>query len=173
MTARANSARNTGQRASDFSTSALTEVELAWIEKRMEHWLRFGKHVAERIIDAQRRVVSFAPGSVFAFVRWQSNDFGTVYSRIDIVRAIAPSEAHQPLPFVRPGGDILLHVEGLSKVERVLRIIDAIDLAQMDPAEVSPDYWTEVHNRLAARFEPRRYSFTRHNAWLARREADQ
>ena len=48
-----------------------------------------------------------------------SNDFGTVVSRIDIVRAVAPGEAYQTLPFVRPGGEILLRISGWPKVERV------------------------------------------------------
>jgi Protein of unknown function (DUF2840) len=172
MRARAISAMPADRHATGFSTRALTEVELVWIEKRMEHRLRFGKQVSEHSIDKQRRVVSFAPGRVFALVRWQSNAFRTVFSSMDIVRAIGPGEAYKTLPFVRPGGDILLHVEGSTNVERVLRMIDAIDLAQIDPTDVSPDYWQEVHKRLAGRLEPHRYTYTRHNAWLARREAN-
>ena len=47
---------------------ALTEVELYWLEGRIERWIRFGRDVEERIIDRRRRVLSFAPGTVFAFV---------------------------------------------------------------------------------------------------------
>ena len=65
-----------------------TEVELYWHEGRIERWIRFGREVEERIVDRRRRVVAFAPGAVFAFVRWASNDFGTLVSRIDIVRAV-------------------------------------------------------------------------------------
>ena len=53
-------------------------------------------------------------------MRWASNDFGTIVSRIDIVRAIDRGESYQTLPFVRPGGDILLRINGWPKVERVL-----------------------------------------------------
>ena len=101
------------------SPDALTAVELTWLEKRVEHWIRFGRDVSETIIDRRRRVLSFAPNTIFAFVRWASNDYGTVVSRIDIVRAIAPGEAYQTLPFVRPGGEILLRISGWPKVERV------------------------------------------------------
>ena len=52
------------------AATALTLVELIWLEKRIEHWIRFGRVVEERILDRHRRVVCFAPGSVFAFVRW-------------------------------------------------------------------------------------------------------
>ena len=69
--------------------SDLTHVELLWLEKRIENRIRFGHVAEERILDRRRRVLSFAPGSIFAFVRWMSNDFGTVVSRIDILRAVA------------------------------------------------------------------------------------
>jgi hypothetical protein len=105
----------------------LTHVELTWIEKKIEYWIRFGQDVQEQILDRRRRVVSFPPHSVFAFVRWAANDFGTIISRIDIVRAISPGEHYQTLPFVRPGGDILLRMDGWPKVERFLYLLDDIE----------------------------------------------
>ena len=78
---------------SERASNGLTHVELIWFERRIEHWIRFGRDVAKKILDRRRRVLSFAPGSVFAYVRWASNDFGTVVSRIDILRAVAPGEA--------------------------------------------------------------------------------
>lgn len=153
--------------------SAHTQVELTWIEKSIEYWIRFGQEAGERILDRRRRLVSFAPGSIFAFVRWQSNDYGTVLSRIDIVRAVEQGKCLQTLPFVRPGGDILLHIEGWPKVERVLQAIDAIDAVEIDPADVPRDYWRHIHNRLTAHLEPRPYTAARHSAWIKRRGAGQ
>lgn len=150
---------------------ARTDVELTWVEKKIEYWIRFGREAHEQILDRRRRVLSFAPGSIFAFVRWASNDFGTVISRLDIVRAVASGEPYQTLPFVRPGGDILLKVEGWPKVERVLRMIDAIDALGLDPIDIAPDHWRHIHNRLAAGHEPRAYSREQHHAWLLRRSA--
>ena len=80
----------------------LTEVELVWREKQIEHWIRFGHAVHEQILDRRRRVLSFPAGAVFAFVRWAANDYCTIISRIDIVRAVAAGERYQTLPFVRP-----------------------------------------------------------------------
>jgi hypothetical protein len=147
----------------------LTRVELTWLEGRIEHWIRFGRDCGETIVDRRRRILAFPPGHVFAFVRWASNDFGTVISRIDIVRAVARGEAYQTLPFVRPGGDILLRINGWPKVERVLKAIDAVEALGIDPADAALDHWRHVHNRLAAGYEPRPYSRDQHRAWLLRR----
>ena len=76
----------------------LTTVELLWLEKRIENRIRFGRAVAEQIIDRRRRILSFAPGTVFAFVRWASNDFGTVISRVDILRAATPGQWRRKAP---------------------------------------------------------------------------
>jgi Protein of unknown function (DUF2840) len=141
----------------------LTDVQLTWVEKKIEYWIRFGKPAQELILDRRRRTISFKPGTIFAFVRWASNDHGTILSRIDIVRAINRGEAFQTLPFVRPGGDILLTAKGWPKVECVLQIIDATD--------VDPDHWRHIHNRIAAGVEPRSYTTTHHRAVLLRQRA--
>ena len=147
----------------------LTHVELIWREKQIEHWIRFGHDVAEQILDRRRRILSFAPGSVLAYVRWASNDFGTVVSRIDILRAVMPGETFSTVPYVRPGGEILLRISGWPKVERVLQAIDAVEALGIDPADAAPDHWRHVHNRLTVGDEPRRYARDQHSAWLKRR----
>jgi len=147
----------------------LTDVELIWLEKRIEHWIRFGHEADERRIDRRRRVLSFRPGSHFAFVRWAANDYGTIISRIDIVRAVAAGTPYQTLPFVRPGGEILLRADGWPKVERALEIIDAIEALGIDAAEVAAEYWRHVHNRLTAGAPVRPYSQAQHRAALMRR----
>jgi hypothetical protein len=148
----------------------LTHVELLWLEKRIENWIRFGRVAEEQILDRRRRIVSFAPGSVFAFVRWASNDFGTLVSRIDIVRAVMPGQRHATVPYVRPGGEILLRISGWPKVERVLQRIDVVEALGIDPADVAPDYWHHVQNRLSVDEAPRSYTQLRHQAWLRRRK---
>ena len=128
-------------------TDDLTRVELTWVEKKIEYWIRFGREAGELILDRRRRVISFRPNSTFAFARWAANDFGTVISRIDIVRAIEPGEPYQTLPFVRPGGEILLKIEGWPKVEEVLLHIDAVEAAGIQSHEVAPDHWRHGANR--------------------------
>ena len=157
---------------SSRASDGLTHVELIWLEKRIEHWTRFGRDVAEQILDRRRRILSFAPDSVFAYVRWAGNDFGTIVSRIDILRAVRPDEAFSTIGYVRPGGEILLRVSGWPKVERVLQAIDAVERAAVDPADACPDHWRHVQNRLAAGDMPRAYTPERHRSWLLRRRAE-
>ncbi|MGH0223163.1 DUF2840 domain-containing protein [Sinorhizobium meliloti] len=147
----------------------LAAVELVWIEKQIEHWIRFGRELREQVLDRRRRILSFPPGSIFALVRWAANEHGTVLSRLDILRVVPRGAPCQTIPTVTPGGDILLRVDGWPKVERVLQIIDAIEAIGIDPVDVSPDHWRHVHNRLAAGETPRAYTLQRHRAFLLAR----
>jgi Protein of unknown function (DUF2840) len=121
------------------------------------------------VLTRRTRIASFASGSIVAFVRWASNDFGTIISRVDILRAVAPGEPYYTLPFVRPGGEILLRIVGWPNVSRVLHAIDQVEAVGVDPADAAPDHWRHVHNRLIAGEQPRPYTSSRHNAWLIRR----
>jgi len=147
----------------------LTHIELVWHREQIEHWIRFGREVAEQILDRRRRVLSFAPNSIVAFVRWAAGDFGTIVSRIDILRTVGRGEGYSTVPYVRPGGEILLRASGWPRVQRVLQAIDAAEQIRIDAADASPDHWRHVHNRLSAGQTPRPYSQAAHRAWLLRR----
>jgi Protein of unknown function (DUF2840) len=164
--------RRSSTATADHLIGDLTQVNLTWIKGRIEHWIRFGAPVSETILDRDRRILSFAPGSVLAFVRWASNDFGTVRSHIDILRTVAIGDAYQTVPYVRPGGELLLRLHGWPTVEKVLQAIDAIEAIGIDPANVAPDHWRHVHNRLTAGLEPRPYGLPQHRAWVLRKRAE-
>lgn len=149
-----------------------TRVELLHLEGKVERWIRFGHVAQEEILDRRRRALWFAPGSVFAFVRWASGDHGTIVSRIDILRACRAGEAYTTIPGVTPGGELLLRANGWAKVERVLVAIDQVESLGVPAADACPDHWRHIHNRLAASDEPRPYTARRHAAWLARRNLD-
>jgi hypothetical protein len=150
----------------------MTEVELIWVEGEIQHWIRFGDDRDLRILDRRRRIVGFLPGAVFGFVRWQANTYGTVISKLDILRAVEPGMAVSTIPGIHPGGELLLHLSGWSRVERALRAIDAVEALGIDPEDVAPDHWRHLHNRLTAGLKPRAYSKERHRAWLKRREIE-
>ncbi|HWV51708.1 DUF2840 domain-containing protein [Pseudorhodoplanes sp.] len=147
----------------------LTHVELIWRTKQIEHRLRFGRPAATLRLGTERRRVSFAPGAVFAVLRWRGNEYGTIASRLDILRAVGCGESFTTVPDVAPGAAILLSLTTWPKVERALHAIDAVDALGLDPADVALDYWLHVHNRLSVGEVPRRYTRTRHQAWLKRR----
>lgn len=152
------------------ASDTLTHVELTWQAKRIEHRIRFGHSVTSMRLDRHRRRVSFAPGAIFAVIRWAANDFGTVLSRIDILRAVQFGEPFTTVPMVQPGGFILLSMSGWPKVERVLQAIDGIEALGIDPADAAPEHWHHVHNRLSVGDTPRAYTISRHKAWLKRRK---
>lgn len=147
----------------------LTHVALFWRATGRQDWLRFGNPAASRIVDRRRRIESFAPGEVFALVRWAASDFGTIRSALDIVCAAAPGETITRVPQVDPGGEVLLAVRGWPKVAQVFALIDGIEASDIDAAAVAPDHWRHIHNRLAARELPRAYTLARHQAWLRRK----
>ena len=147
-----------------------TTGDLLWIEGQIEHWIRFGRIVQETIHSRRRRAVGFDPGAVFAFVRWSANDYGTVESRLDVLRATGPDEGCSTVPHVTPGGKILLRLTGWPKVEAALILMDHIEALGIAPEDVCPDHWRHVHNRLTTGLTPRPYTDFRHAAWLKRRE---
>ena len=155
-----------------LQTDGLTRIELIWHGQRIEHWIRFGRDAGEQILDRRRRILSFAPNSVVAYVRWASGDFGTIVSRIDILRTVRRGEPFSTIPYVRPSGEILLRVSGWARVERVLQAIDAVEQLSIDAADACPDHWRHVHNRIAAGEKPRPYSREQHQAWLLRKKVD-
>lgn len=172
MTCAASSGQQHGLASLARSADGLTHVELTHIERRIENWIRFGRHVREEILDRRRRVLSYRPSSVFGFIRWAANDFGTIASRIDIVRVVVPGEAYQTLPFIRPGGEILLSLDGWPKVCQVLQLVDDVEAVGLDACDVAPDHWRHVANRMSVGQAPRAYTPERHLAWLKRQEIE-
>lgn len=82
---------------------------------------------------------------------------------------VSIGEPYQTLPFVRPGGEILLRLHGWPRVETVLKAVDAIEVLGVDPADVAPDHWRHIHNRLSVNERFRAYTVQQHRVWLRRR----
>lgn len=146
-----------------------TKVDLIWLEGQIERWIRFGRPVGERIIDRRNRVLEFAPATTFALVRWRAGEYGTVESRIAILRAVGPGEALSTYPFVTPGADILLNLSGWAKVQAVFGAIDVVEGLGLRAEDVAPDHWRHVGARIGVGLPPRPYDRARHRAWLLRR----
>ena len=146
-----------------------TRVSLAYVEQRIDIYLRFGEPARTVRLDRWRRVAVFLPGAVFCRIRWQANDYGTIRWQLMVMQACTPLDAAQRIPGVLPGARLLLHAEGEPAVRAVLPQIDAIEAQGIAPAAVSPAYWRTLGNRLAARLPLPAYTAERHAAWLTGR----
>jgi hypothetical protein len=148
--------------------AGLTWVELTWRAGEVEQWIRFGQSCDEQVLSRQVRRLGFAPGALFALVRWASNDVGTIASHLDILRAARAGEAITTASGVEPGGESLLRLSGWPKVKAALAAIDAIEAMGLQPADVAWAHWRQVHHRLSAGVAHRPYTLMRHRAWRAR-----
>ena len=150
-------------------TEPFTRVAIRFVPKRINHWLRFGGPVRHRYLDRQRAVAWFNPDDIFGYVRWEANDYGTVLWRLYVLRAGRPDDVMGRVPGVFPGADMLLRLDGKAKVKRGLAHIETLERAGFDPAQIAPDHWCHLHNRLSLGETPRLYTADQHHAWLARR----
>jgi hypothetical protein len=147
----------------------LTSVSLAYVERRIDLYLRFGEPSRIVRLDQWRRVAVFLSGAVFCRIRWQANDYGTIRWELMVMQACTSLDAAQRIPGVLPGARLLLHAEGEPAVRSVFVQLDAIEALGIAPADVSPAYWRTLGNRLAARLPLPEYTAERHGAWLAGR----
>lgn len=147
----------------------LTRVSLAYVEHRINLYLRFGHPLRALRLDRWRSCASFAPGAVLCRVRWESNDYGTTRWQLMVLHTGTTGERLQRVAGIRPGAHLLLCAEG-EAVQAVLQRIDAIEALSIDPAQAAPAYWCTLGNRLAARQPLPAYGAERHAAWLRRGE---
>ena len=151
------------------ATPRLTRVSLAFIERRLNLYLRFGHPVQRLRQDRWRDWAFFTPGARLARVRCETTDGGTVRSQLLVLQACARTESMQRVPGVEPGAALLLQAEGQRQVRAVLSLVEAIETLNIDPADVSPAYWRTLHHQLASCMPLPAYTTGQHAAWLAGR----
>lgn len=155
--------------ASQVSNVPLTRVALAYVDKRINLYLRFGNPARTIQLDRWRRSAVFLPASIFCRIRWESNDYGTTRWQLMVMQACTPLDTVQRIPGIQPGARLLLHAEGERQVQAVLPLIDAIEALGIEPIDVSPAYWRTLGNRLLAHLALPTYTAERHAAWLVGR----
>jgi Protein of unknown function (DUF2840) len=151
------------------ASSHYTRITLAFIPKRLNVYLRFGRPVASHIADAQNRFAYLPSQATFCRVRWQANEYGTTLWQLTVMQTVAPAERACRVVGLAPGAIVLLQVDRANAVQSVLCLIDAIEAQKIDPASVAATYWQTTHNRLVARREPAPYTRDQHAAYLRRR----
>lgn len=135
----------------------LTVVQIVYRRKRVNHRIRFGAPAAEARLDWRRKLVAFAPGSVFGYIRWRANRFGTQDWRLFVLRTVSDGTL-AAIPGVMPGADILLATRGVARTKRALITLDALENDTASLASVSPTYWRQLHNRLAVSMDAHEFS---------------
>lgn len=154
--------------AAPTSGSVPMRVSLAFVERRVNVWLRFGTPMRRIVLDRWRSVAVFAPGALCCRVKWIGNDYGTALWQLMVLQAPRPLEEAQRVSGVLPGARILLRADGETPVKSVLEVIDAVEALGIDPCVAAATYWRTVGNRLAAGQPLPGYSADRHAAHLAR-----
>ena len=144
------------------------QLSLAFVEQRVNVWLRFGKPVRETVLNRWRRIAVFEPGAVCCRVKWIANDYGTALWQLMVLQAPMPFDSAQRVAGVVPSARILLRADGELQVKAVLVVIDSIEALGIDPCAVAVTYWRTVGNRLAARQPLPDYTPERHAAHIAR-----
>jgi hypothetical protein len=150
--------------AGPIPRDALTWVELIDDEGRTERWIRFGCVVETHAVSRRNRFVAFAPGAVFAYVRWACGPRGALAARLDILQAVDRTGARVAFPGVTPGAVSLLRLNGWGRVRHALAVIDAVAETGVALEAVAPDHWRHVHNRMTAGLAPQAYTQVRHRA---------
>ena len=135
----------------------LTAVQIVYRKNRINHRLRFGAPLMAARLDWRRNLVAFAPGSVFGYIRWRANRFGTQDWRLFVLRTIERG-ALATVPGVIPGADILLATRGTTRTQRALGILDELEQGGGGLSQVTDAYWRHLHNRLAVSLDPHEFS---------------
>ena len=143
-------------------------VSLALVEHRVNLWLRFGKPSRETVLDRWRRCAVFDPGAVCCRVKWLGNNFGTAIWQLMVLQAPAGGALVQRIDGVLPGAHLLLRTDGEHGVKSVLRLIDDMEAAGIDPCTAALTYWFTLGNRLASHQPLPAYDIERHTAHLSR-----
>lgn len=143
-------------------------VSLAFVEQRVNVWLRFGKPASEIVLNRWRRVAVFEPGAVCCRVKWIANDYGTALWQLMVLQAPMPFDNAQRVAGVVPGAHILLRADGELQVKAVLVVSDTIEASGIDPSVVAVTYWRTVGNRLTAGQPLPEYTVERHAAYIVR-----
>ena len=115
-----------------------TCVEIEFYPEFANHWLRFG--APDRLFDLDRRRTAgfFKPARLFGYVAlagkrlWHPKMGFCGNSDRATGRPVGLR-----LPAIKPGGAILLHATGKARVKRSLELIDGLEDAGFEPANVS------------------------------------
>ncbi len=147
-----------------MSEQNLTAVELVFYPEYRNDRLRFGATQKLVLLDRRRSLAVFTPGALFGYLRWTANEFGTQIWCLVVGRTARSGAPITRVQGVRPGAEILLQLNGATRVRRILKHLYTLETLGFALQEVSPAYYRHLHNRSLTGIEFRPYSIDQHRA---------
>ena len=126
----------------------------------------FGAPDEWQALDRRRAIAGFAPGKLFAYVRWESGQFGTTSWTLTIGRTRQDGARLLPVPGIQPGINCLglLYVKTFAKCG--LKLIDEVEYWGFQPEDISPHWWRMACHRMRLNLPVRSYTLHQHDAFL-------
>lgn len=132
-----------------------TLAQIHFVRGRINHRLRFGKTASVAKLDKYRSVATFSLGTIFGYIRWRANEYGTQDWRVYVLKAQTTGYISE-VAGITPAVKILVSVQGKLAVKRCLNALDTLEIEAGGSLEAVPDsYWPRFSNALLLRKAPR------------------
>ena len=130
-------------------------VQLHFVKGRINHRLRFGQPEGVIKLDKYRSLALMAEDTVFGYIRWRANEYGTQDWRVYVLKAQSYGYICQT-PGIRPAAKTLVSIHGKLAVKRCLNALDRVEEQASGLLERVPEsYWPSFNNALLLRKAPR------------------
>ena len=126
----------------------LTVVTEQYRKNRHNHRILFGVPTRCVRLDWHRKLQVFRPGYLFAYERWEGNEYGAQSWSIFVCRASKNNRSLTRLPGILPGVDLLVHAKGRTQCERVFAWLDALKAVNRSPLSIPTRQWRAVQMAL-------------------------
>ena len=103
-----------------------TLVQLHFVRGVINHRLRFGRTENVTKLDKYRSVAVMPIGSIFGYIRWRANEYGTIDWRVYVLKA-QQSGYISEVAGVSPAVKILLSAQGKPAAQRCLKALDKLE----------------------------------------------
>ena len=132
-----------------------TLVQLHFVRGMINHRLRFGQPEAKTKLDKYRAFATFSTGSIFGYIRWRANEYGTIDWRVYVLKAETNGVFSQ-VSGVTPAVKILVSAQGKPAAKRCLSALDSLEKQAGGTLDAVPEsYWPQFNNALLLRKSPR------------------
>jgi len=126
----------------------LTAVLICYRKNRLNHRLIFGAPAFEIRRGWHRAVAVFRTGQIFAYERWNANQYGTQDWKLFVCCAVQAGQI-TPVSGIHPGANVLLQARGTTQVKRALAATESLKKTHKNLVNITPAYWRHLHNSLA------------------------